>query len=340
MNENGAQFDPAASGDELLELAVFHLEGRLSAPQRTRLNTLLAEDAGNRETFVAVCTQASLLASCAGFDGEQGDAEFEDRGSRFDVRDSGFTIGAERERSLQPEPRIPSPESPLPFHPLSSLSSLSTPLTTSHYPPATNFVGGPVFSYMVATLILGVMLLGAWAYTITHYQQVVDNHSPSAPSGYGPELVFVGRITGMKDCRWADPDTQTYIGSSVPLGRKYALSAGLMEITYDTGARVILEGPCTYQSRVRRRRLSGVGKTDGAGGGEVRGQRSEVRGQRSEVRHRGQGLILHPSSFILVFRPHSHGRRHRPGHGVRRRSGKEWRPPHRMCSAAISLRWK
>ena len=33
----------------------------------------------------------------------------------------------------------------------------------------------------------------------------------------------------------------------VPLGRKYELASGLMEITYDTGAKVILQGPVTYE---------------------------------------------------------------------------------------------
>jgi len=37
---------------------------------------------------------------------------------------------------------------------------------------------------------------------------------------------FVGRITGMKDCRWADPQTEAYAGALVPLGRKYTLSSG------------------------------------------------------------------------------------------------------------------
>ena len=35
--------------------------------------------------------------------------------------------------------------------------------------------------------------------------------------------------------------------SLVSLGDKFALSSGLMEITYDTGARVILQGPVTYE---------------------------------------------------------------------------------------------
>ena len=34
--------------------------------------------------------------------------------------------------------------------------------------------------------------------------------------------------------------------SLVSLGDKFALASGLMEITYDTGAKVILQGPVTY----------------------------------------------------------------------------------------------
>ncbi len=105
---------------------------------------------------------------------------------------------------------------------------------------------------MVATLILGVMLLGAWAYKISHFQEhLVRQDSPSSRSNDSPEWVVVGRITGMAACRWSDPSTQTYLGASVPLGRKLALAAGLLEITYNAGARVILEGPCTYRVESR-----------------------------------------------------------------------------------------
>ncbi|MBN1396135.1 MAG: hypothetical protein JW959_14025, partial [Pirellulales bacterium] len=123
--------------------------------------------------------------------------------------------------------------------PLVSLSPLASPLSTP-------FVGGPAFSYMVATVVLCLMLLGGWAYKVSHVrnQHYVDNSRRSTTSDplEQPELVFVGRVTGMKDCRWSDPDTGTYLGASAPLGREYALASGLMEITYKSGARVILEG--------------------------------------------------------------------------------------------------
>jgi hypothetical protein len=50
----------------------------------------------------------------------------------------------------------------------------------------------------------------------------------------------------MVNCKWADPKTEAFNGANVPLGRKYVLKSGLMEIAYDTGAKVILEGPVTY----------------------------------------------------------------------------------------------
>ena len=37
----------------------------------------------------------------------------------------------------------------------------------------------------------------------------------------------------MADCRWADPQDAPS-AAAVPLGRKYDLASGLMEITYQT----------------------------------------------------------------------------------------------------------
>ena len=104
--------------------------------------------------------------------------------------------------------------------------------------------GGWTLSYLTATVILGVMLLSAWAYKISSHQGQI-----ALPSTHGfiedtrPE--YVARITGMKDCRSAD-GLPIYLGSSAILGRKFSLSSGLLELTYRSGARVILEGPCEY----------------------------------------------------------------------------------------------
>jgi hypothetical protein len=98
-------------------------------------------------------------------------------------------------------------------------------------------------------------------------------------------MQLVGRITAMVDCGWADRSTETVNGAHVPLNRRYALASGLMEITYDTGAKVLLQGPATYEVESAAGGYLSVGKlTAKLEKTEVGGQRSEVRGQRSEVR--------------------------------------------------------
>ena len=124
-----------------------------------------------------------------------------------------------------------------------SLSPLPS-LSTTHYPLPTDFIGGPVFSYMVATVVLCMMVLGAWAYKITRDVPMATNEP--APSLFENDSQFVARITGAKDCQWPADAAVPMVGSYLPRGRKYSLEAGLLEITYESGARVILEGPCIY----------------------------------------------------------------------------------------------
>jgi hypothetical protein len=113
-----------------------------------------------------------------------------------------------------------------------------------------SFVGSPAFSYLMAVVILGTALAVAWVWKLPNAPQFVGQAVPS-PSPLAPSpsarMQFVGRITGMVECEWSDPTTAVPGPVAVPLGRKYALSSGLMEITYSSGAKVILQGPCTYE---------------------------------------------------------------------------------------------
>ena len=120
----------------------------------------------------------------------------------------------------------------------------------------TNIIHGPVgfysgwpVAYLIATVIFGIgALIGSVTY-VSHPGQIAER-LPVVITGKlasEPQMEFVGRITGMVDCQWADASTEAVNGAYVPLGRKYALSSGLMEITYDTGAKVIVQGPVTYE---------------------------------------------------------------------------------------------
>ena len=119
-----------------------------------------------------------------------------------------------------------------------------SPLFALHSP-----VGGFVFSYLTAALLLGIGLMVGLAWRITRDQQVVEDpgHRTPAVAQPVPETPLVGRVTGAVDCRWADPKTEAFDRDGVSLGRKFALASGFLEITYDTGAKVILQGPCRYE---------------------------------------------------------------------------------------------
>ena len=121
-------------------------------------------------------------------------------------------------------------------------------------------------AYLIATVIFAIgAVIGSITY-VTHPVQVaerlpvVTNNNRTVPQ---PQKEFVGRITGMVDCKWADSSTAAINGAHVPLGRKYVLSSGLMEITYDTGARVILQGPVTYENESNKGGFLSVGKLTG-----------------------------------------------------------------------------
>ena len=105
---------------------------------------------------------------------------------------------------------------------------------------------------------------------------------------------MVGRITGLVDCKWEkkglgirdwgleEGSRTANLKSEIPnpkslvaLGDRFALAAGLMEITYDTGARVILQGPVTYSVEINGGYLA-IGKLTGKlgkrGGGSANHQ--------------------------------------------------------------------
>ncbi len=106
------------------------------------------------------------------------------------------------------------------------------------------------FSLLIATVVTGLGLLVGSLVHVSHlgqHEQIVKTFLSPMPTVVDQKTEIIGRITGMVDCRWADLQTETFNGANVLLGRRYALRSGLMEITYDTGAKVILQGPVTYE---------------------------------------------------------------------------------------------
>jgi len=148
------------------------------------------------------------------------------------------------------------------------------------------------FAMLVASLVTGLGLLAGSMIYVTHHKQVAEDKSPRPmPSSTASEIEFVGRVTGIIDVQWADVQTATVIGAKVPVGRKYALSSGLMEIVYDSGARVVLQGPCNYEVDSRAGGFLAVGKLTA----ELKKKGSEVRGQGPAVANHKSEIINHKS---------------------------------------------
>jgi hypothetical protein len=152
--------------------------------------------------------------------------------------------------------------------------------------------GWPV-AYLVATVVVGIgLIVGALVHVSQPVKYVGPDNDVCTPNPQSPipnPSLVVGRITAMLDCRWTDDATAAIHGAYVPLGRKFALSSGLLEITYDTGARVILQGPVTYEVESAAGGYLSIGKLTAK-----LEKRSVVSGQRSET-PTPQSLIPNPS---------------------------------------------
>jgi hypothetical protein len=168
-------------------------------------------------------------------------------------------------------------------------------------------LGGFLFSYLAATVVLGIgLLVGAL---------VQVSRDAAAPIGAGriadrrhetirQFVPTVGRITGLLDCRLADSAGDIVERAAVPLGRKYILTAGFMEITYDSGAKVILQGPCRYEVESPRGGFLALGRlTARVESREWKVESRESRAESSDRQQDGSQLSTLNSRLFSIRTP-------------------------------------
>jgi hypothetical protein len=186
-----------------------------------------------------------------------------------------------------------------------------------HVPPLSlhSPVGNFVFSYVVGAVLLGIGLLIGWTWRSHYNQQFIQNAPQHFPMGDKSEVEpqFVGRITGLADCRWDASSFEAFDRDDVPLGRKYSLISGFMEITYDTGAKVILQGPVAYEVESASGGFLSLGKltarveskgpgTGGLGPGS-KGERTANLALSQQEREPTTSLAPRPSSLSTRHAP-------------------------------------
>lgn len=127
-------------------------------------------------------------------------------------------------------------------------------------------------AYLMAAVIMGIGLAIAAVVCVSRPTMVVEHLKPTMEkfSRLAPQAELVGRITGKMDCVWGRDGERVNqksairkLKSPIALGDTFTLRSGLLEITYDTGAKVILQGPVTYEVKAKNGGFLGLGKLTG-----------------------------------------------------------------------------
>ena len=229
--------------DEVNGLAFACLNGEAGPEDIEHLNELLFNSEPARRIYAHTICDSLILRQWAAatelhsgemFDGGDSDAAF----LRLAIADADLIATASSSNICGDEPRNAAPVAVFPV-----LSYFGT----AYHGTIGFFSQELPFSLLIATVLTS---LGLWIASLVHIsvsEQIAKNSSQRVRSASDRTLERVGKITGMLNCKWADPQTETSHGSNVLLGRRYSLASGLMEITYNTGAKVILQGPVTYE---------------------------------------------------------------------------------------------
>lgn len=106
----------------------------------------------------------------------------------------------------------------------------------------------PVASVMRSGTVIVLATLAAWYFTSLNYPQGGQSTLRATRLGGNLEAsaTAVGRITGAVDCSWAAGTAAPSSLDYVTVGQQIKLSSGLLEITYDSGTKIILLGPVTF----------------------------------------------------------------------------------------------
>jgi len=274
--------------EEVLTLANASLTGQASAEEMKRLEQLVLNDDEACRLYVDAMFDAQQLRRWAVDDPWPTDA--------FDAEslplDAAVSV-------IEPISKNASAEQP----------SLPVNVFRHTFHSTVGFFSQEVpFSILIATVITSLGLLAGSLIYVTHHTQLVANapHPSTSPQTAQPDVQYVGRITGMVDCKgskfrkqgsdktshtqWLLTGTEIAKSSilspksSIALGDKFVLSAGLLQITYDSGAKVILQGPIVYEVDSPDGGFLAVGKLTA----RLEKKRSEVRGQGSGEGASGQ----------------------------------------------------
>jgi hypothetical protein len=262
--------------DRLFDLAGAVCNKTVSEGELSELNALLAADRTCRYRYADYCRIHAAL--------------------RLELRARRATLDVHRQ--IQRELEVPSSHE---SDAAADVRSAPVPIPSIDptVPAAFGYLssGWPV-AYLVATVIFAIGLLVGAMVHVSQPPHVVRDIAPQ-PSVFPADPAAVARITAMVDCVWEGSEGRVQgsgtshqkLGiinqkSILRLGDRLALRSGLLQITYNTGAKVILQGPVTYEVESAAGGYLSIGKLTAKleKKSEVRGQRSEPANEKFAVR--------------------------------------------------------
>jgi hypothetical protein len=231
--------------EELRLLLEALLEGRLSEIQQARLNELLAGDPETRRAYVQYMTTLAGVRRYL-----KGRPAFLEGVNEPVPDETGPPVGSPamlmQDSGEANPPLVPPMAGP------SSPSVLS--FIASCFQSGGNFVARP----FVLVLVAAGLLAGALLVVGPMMNRQPSGEQPAAPVAGGStnppeETIVIARITDSHSAQWQDGAVLPVGRSLLAVGQKLSLVSGLVEISFDNGARVLLEGPAelTLDSPVR-----------------------------------------------------------------------------------------
>ncbi len=255
--------------DEIHRLVVAYSNGELTPDGCAHFNRLLAESKTARQLYVEYVYESLELPLLLDIEAEKEEiAPF----GEVCLDDVDGQVGRSNVAgSNAPTQNIGNAVPPLLFDGMLSSHGLESRLAT--WPVA----------YLIAAVVCGIgVLIGAFTHVsnpVHVVQGVIDERhpNPEVSDSTSPNAAkTVGRITGMIDCRWAEASRSKVQGSRlgqsrnpeipkslVSLGDTFNLVSGLLEITYETGAKVILQGPVNYRVDAENSGFLAIGRLTG-----------------------------------------------------------------------------
>ena len=226
-----------------------YVDGTLSADEKRELERMLLESAEVRELFWRQVQLHCSIRNC------------------YEARSGQQFVNSANRTSIERLEPLPSPIS----------ISLGPPGSAWHGTVGYFSSGWPV-AYLAATVIFGVGLLIGSLMHVSQPAQVARQSSvcpcrslPSRRWSCWPDYRH-GRLQVGTEVRAHESGPELQVPNPRPktlvsLGDKFALASGLMEITYDTGAKVI-SGPGDIRGGIERWRFPVRRQADSEGGEE------------------------------------------------------------------------